>query len=96
MKAVNHIIIHIGHEEQFVITCRLEELDRPSTLKHVMLLRKYKEKQYFSGHSQECVFLYHLPLAVWEFQFEGLCVLGKIAVYMSDIFRIYIRKSYVY
>ena len=61
-----------------------------------MFLRQYKEKWYFSGHGPECVFVNHLSLVMRESQFDILCGLRQSTVYMSNIFRRYIRKKYVY
>jgi hypothetical protein len=50
----------------------------------------------FLVDSPERVFVNHLSLVMRESQFDGLCGLRQIAVYMSGIFWRYIRKNYVY
>jgi hypothetical protein len=60
--------------------------------RHVMFLRKYKEKQFLVDTAQ-WVFVSRV---VRESQFDELGGLRQIAVFMSDIFRRYIINNYVH
>ena len=87
---------HVAHcdisliKQQYVVTHRYtvwqqtegngQILNGP-TLKHVMFLRKYKEKQLFVGTTfWQKVYLWPNCVVMWEWEFDEVCGLRQTAV----------------